>query len=120
MSCMHKHTHTCTNAQARYLAEPLSGKAVQASGFGRIHFIILYLSPMVMPSGRWKMGGFAFSMQPYKQKELRSAGQRFLRSKPQPWCSENFLISTSKSSKVEPLVQLTQVPSHKWTTASPL
>lgn len=75
---------------------------------------------MVMPSGRWEMGGFALSMQQYKQKELRSAGQWFLRSKPQPWCSEIFLISTLKSSKVEPLTQLTQMSSHKWTSASPL
>lgn len=49
-------------------------------------------------------------MQQCKQKDLRSAGQWFLRSKPQRWCSEILLISTLKSYKVDPLTQPIQVP----------
>lgn len=52
----------------------------------------------------------------HKQKELSSAGQWFLRGKPQSWCFKIFLIWTSKSYKVEALTRFAQVPSHNWTS----
>lgn len=79
-------SHAHTHAQAGCLAEPQSGKTVQASGFLTIDSITLYLSPVVTTLGRRGAGGLAASMGQCERKERRSAGQRLLRGKPQTWC----------------------------------
>lgn len=64
---------------------------------------------VVMTFGTWETWGFALSVGPSEQKELRSAGQWLLRGDPQTWRFKMFFISTSKSYEVEPLMQPTGV-----------
>lgn len=74
---------------------------------------------VVVTFGMQETESFSLSVGQRKQKELNSAGQWFLRGKPQTWCLKIFLIWTSKFYKVEPLTWSAQVPSHNWTSVWP-
>lgn len=106
VSCTH------TSAQARCLAEPQSGKTVQASGFLGISFITTYLSLCGHAIWQGENGrlGLLCEAEAVWAEEAEAGRSVVLKGWAQTWCFGIVLIFTSRSRMVGPLTNLHKLP----------
>lgn len=77
----HKHTHKCPGKVFGRTPEQEGSVGIQFP-WDRFHYLVLFTFMGVI-YGMQEMGSFVLSMGQCEQKEVRSAGQWFLRGEPQ-------------------------------------